>query len=108
MNTINAVVRKISDLLDRLIQPIYNEDCKDNTIIDGTNLITRLETYAADGRLQPTTLFCTADINNLYTMLPQDEAIEILGKFLRTYVGEYVKGIQGEKAKIAYSLVLPG
>jgi hypothetical protein len=26
-------------------------------------------------------------------MLPQDEAIEILGKFLRTYVGEYVKGI---------------
>jgi hypothetical protein len=26
-------------------------------------------------------------------MLPQNEAIDILGKFLRTYVGEYVKGI---------------
>jgi len=93
MNTINAVTRGISDLLDRLTRPVYNEHCKENTIIDGTNLVTRLEVYAADGRLQPTTLFCTADINNLYTMLPQDEAIEILGKFLRTYVGEYVKGI---------------
>jgi hypothetical protein len=26
-------------------------------------------------------------------MLPQDESIEILGKFLRTYKGEYIKGI---------------
>ncbi len=93
MNTIDAVTRRISDLLDKLTRPIYNEYCKDNTIIDGVNLITRLEAYAADGRLQPTTLFCTADINNLYTMLPQDEAIKILGKFLRTFVGEYVKGI---------------
>ena len=93
MNTILSVTRPISDLLDELIRPIYNHHCKDHTIIDGNNLIERLETYAQDGRLQPTTFLCTADINNLFTMLPQDEAIEILGKFLRTYVGEYVKGI---------------
>jgi hypothetical protein len=92
MNTIQSVTRAISDFLDELIRPIYNEYNKDNTIIDGVNLIKRLEQYAADGRLGASTLFCTFDINNLYTMLPQDEAVKILGLFLRHYVGENVKG----------------
>jgi hypothetical protein len=93
MNTIKAVTRAISDLLDELIRPIYNEHNKDNTIIDSADLIKRLETYTTDGHLQPSTLFSIFDINNLFTMLPQDESIEILGIFLRKYVGEYVKGI---------------
>src|SRR5271170_2758233 len=93
MNTIQAVTRAISDYLDELIRPIYNEHNKDNTIIDGVNLITRLENYAADSHLQASTLFCTFDVNNLFTMLPQDESIKILGIFLRHYVGEYVKRI---------------
>jgi hypothetical protein len=93
MNTIQAVTRAISDLLDELIRPIYNENNKDYTIIDGTDFIKRLETYSHEGHLQPSTLFCTLDIDNLFTMLPQDESIEILGKFLRTYKGEYIKGI---------------
>ncbi|CAF3771211.1 unnamed protein product [Rotaria socialis] len=93
MNTIGAVTRAISELLDELIRPIYYEHTKDNTIVDSVNLIKRLEAYADDGRLQPTTLFGTFDITNLFTMLPQDESIKILGIFLRKYVGEYIKGI---------------
>jgi hypothetical protein len=93
MNTIQAVTRAISNLLEELIRPIYNEHNKDNTIIGSVNLIKRLETYAAGGHLQSSTLFCIFDISNLYTMLPQDESIEIHGIFLRKYVGEYVKGI---------------
>lgn len=93
MNTIQAVTREISHFLDELIRPIYNQHHKDHTIIDGTNLIQRMETYVAHGHLHSSTLFCTFDITNLYTMLPQNESIEILGQFLRQYVGEYVKGI---------------
>ena len=35
----------------------------------------------------------TFDISNLFTMLPQDEGIKILGEFLRTYEGPYVKNL---------------
>ncbi|CAF1515433.1 unnamed protein product [Rotaria magnacalcarata] len=93
MNTIKAVTRPISDFLDELIRPIFDQYNKDNTIIDGVNLIKRLKQYATDGHLTKSTLFCTFDINNLYTMLPQDESIRILGDFLRQYVGERVQGI---------------
>ena len=93
MNTIQSVTRFISDFLDQLIRPIYDEHNKEGTIIDGVNLIRRLEKYAADGHLKSSTLFCTFDITNLYTMLPQDRSVEILGQFLRCYVGEYVKNI---------------
>ncbi|CAF4981187.1 unnamed protein product, partial [Rotaria socialis] len=93
MNTIKAVTRPISDFLDELIRPIYDQYNKDNTIIDGVNLIKRLKQYATDGHLKESTQFCTFDINNLYTMLPQDESIRILGDFLRHYVGERVQRI---------------
>ena len=93
MNTIQAVTREISHFLDELIRPIYNQHHKDYTIIDGINLIQLMETYVAHGHLHSSTLFCTFDVTNLYTMLPQDEYITILGKFLRQYVGEYVKNI---------------
>ncbi|CAF1273836.1 unnamed protein product [Rotaria sp. Silwood1] len=93
LNTIKSVTRSISDFLNELIQPIYDQYNKENTIIDGVNLIKRLEQYAGDGYLKPSTLFCTFDINNLYTMLPQDESIRILGDFLRENVGERVKNI---------------
>ncbi|CAF2871575.1 unnamed protein product [Rotaria sp. Silwood2] len=93
LNTIKAVTRPISDFLNELIRPIYDQYNQDNTIIDGVNLIKRLEKYAAGGHLKPSTLFCTLDINNLYTMLPQDESVRILGDFLHHYVGERVKNI---------------
>jgi hypothetical protein len=93
MNTIKSATRLISDFLDERIRPLFNKYNKDNIIIDGVNLITRLEEYAANGYIKASTLFCTFDINNLFTMLPQDESIKILGKFLRRYVGEKLKDI---------------
>ena len=94
MNTIKSATRSISDFLDERIRPLFNKHNKDNIIIDGVNLITRLEEYAANGYLKASTLFCTFDINNLFTMLPQEEAIKILGKFLRHFVGEKLKDIR--------------
>ncbi|CAF1427583.1 unnamed protein product [Rotaria sordida] len=93
MNTIDSPTTKISRLLDRLIRPIFNEKVTDTNIIDGAHLIKRLRQYANDGHLKPTTLFCTFDINNLYTMLPQQESLDILVEFLQTFEKSHVQGI---------------
>jgi hypothetical protein len=66
MHTIDSPTTNISRLLDRLIRPIFNNKVKNTTIIDGTQFIKRLQEYANDGHLKPTTLFCNFDINNLY------------------------------------------
>ena len=68
MHTINSPTQNISRLLDRLIRPIFDEKVETTSIIDGAHLIKRLRQYTNDGHLKPTTLFCTFDINNLYTM----------------------------------------
>ena len=52
------------------------------TIIDGVDLIRRLDTYIENNSLKPTTRLCTFDITDLYTMLPQEESLNILTEFL--------------------------
>lgn len=71
--------------MDQLIRPIFYEKCKDTTIIDGLHLINALEKQQQRGSLRSTTLFCTFDIHNLYSMLPQDQALDILIKFLQSH-----------------------
>ncbi len=44
-------------------------------------------------RLTLTPQFCTFDITNLYTMLPQDESLKILEKFLQEQHLENIDGI---------------
>ena len=58
------------------------------------------------GLFKPSTLFCTFDIRNLYTMLPQEEALNILVEFLNVYGYTKVKGIPVETIKILASIVL--
>ncbi|CAF1153815.1 unnamed protein product [Rotaria sordida] len=81
-NTIHSATKNISDFLDQSIRPIFDSECKETTIIDGTSLIKELTKYSKKGLLKASTLFCTFDIRNLFTMLPQDEALKILVKFL--------------------------
>jgi len=49
--------------------------------------------HTKKGHFKSTTLFCTFDIHNLYTMLPQEEALNILVEFLRVHGYPKVKGI---------------
>ena len=76
---------RISKFLDQLIRPLFDCHARETTIMNGTDLIHRLETYAAHGHLKSTTLFCTFDITDLYTMLPQEESLNILMEFLIHY-----------------------
>lgn len=85
MNTIHAATTGISHFLDNLIRPLFNKYAQPKPIIDDSHLLRQLEEYNSSGFLRPTTLFCTFDISNLYTMLPQDESLDILEEFLTEY-----------------------
>ncbi|CAM4978708.1 unnamed protein product [Rotaria socialis] len=58
------------------------------------------------GLFKSTTLFCTFDIRNLYTMLPQEEALDILVEFLHVHGYTKVKGIPLETIRLLASIVL--
>ena len=83
----------ISKLLDQAIRPLFEKHVRATTIIDGVDIIRRLQTYESEGRLKPTTLLCTFDMTDLYTMLPQEESLDVLTEFLLHYGYHKVKGI---------------
>ncbi|CAF4964931.1 unnamed protein product [Rotaria sp. Silwood1] len=105
-NTILAATTNISNLLDEIIRPIFDSKCSTTCIIDGASLIKELIKYTKRGLLKPTTLFCTIDIRNLYTMLPQEEALNILMEFLHEHGYKKVKGIPLDSIRKLASIVL--
>ncbi|CAF1666202.1 unnamed protein product [Rotaria magnacalcarata] len=105
-STIHAATTKISKFLDKILRPIFDDKCKDTTIIDGASLITELSKYNKKGLLKSTTLFCTFDIRNLYTMLPQEETLDTLMTFLHVHGYRKVKGISIDTIKKLASIIL--
>ncbi|CAF1491817.1 unnamed protein product [Rotaria sp. Silwood1] len=105
-NTIHTPTTNISKFLDKTLQPIFNDKCKETNIIDGASLIEGLHKYIRKGLFKSSTLFCTFDIHNLYTMLPQHESIEILGEFLEVLGYTKVKGIDVTTIKELATIVL--
>ena len=93
VSSLNTPTTAISKFLDRLIRPLFDKHVRTTTIIDGVDLIRRLELYVENGYLKPTTQFCTFDITDLYTMLPQEDSLNILIEFLAQYGYRKVKGI---------------
>jgi len=83
----------ISKFLDKLIRPLFDKHARATTIIDGVDLIHRLQKYSSKGYFKPTTLLCSFDITDLYTMLPQEESLNILMEFLHYYGYQKVKNI---------------
>ena len=60
----NTPTTGISKFLDKLLRPLFDKHVRLTTIIDGVDLIRRLQTYIENGYLKPTTLFCTFDITD--------------------------------------------
>ncbi|CAF4333553.1 unnamed protein product, partial [Rotaria sordida] len=75
---IHAPATEISKLLNDLLAPIFLRVARQTTFINGIDLVRTLEKYAANGHLKPTTLFITFDVENLYTMIPRQGALEVL------------------------------
>ncbi|CAF1139939.1 unnamed protein product [Rotaria sordida] len=105
-NTIMAPITNISNFLDEIIRPIFDNKCSTTSTIDGASLIKKLKQYVERGLLKPTTLFCTFDIRNLYTMLLQEEALNILVEFLHVHGYKKVKGIPLDAIRKLASIVL--
>ena len=106
MNTINAPTTALSRFLDRLIRPLFYRHARSTIIVDGTDLIHRLQKYIEDDRLKPSTLFCTFDITDLYTMLPQQESLNILREFLGEHGYTKIRGISIDTIRKLASLVI--
>ncbi|CAM4916389.1 unnamed protein product [Rotaria socialis] len=83
----------ISKFSNKLIRPIFDKHAPSTTIIDGVDLIHRLEAYTKNGYLKPKTYLCTFDITNLYTMLPQEESLDILIEFILQHGYQKVQNI---------------
>ncbi|CAF4939660.1 unnamed protein product [Rotaria sp. Silwood1] len=105
-STIRASTRNISKFLDHIIRTIFDKQCRTTTIIDGTSLIQALNKHIKKGLFKSSTLFCIFDIRNLYTMLPQDEALDILIEFIHVHGYTKVKGIDLQTIKELASIVL--
>jgi hypothetical protein len=102
----NAPTTGISKMLDRLIRPLFDQYVQQTTIIDGVDLIRQLEKYVNLSLLTPTTHLCTFDITDLYTMLPQEESIAILKKFLLHFNHSHVQGMTIEAIEHLARIVL--
>jgi hypothetical protein len=89
----NTPTTAISKFLDKLIRPLFDKHVRTTTIIDGVDLIRRLQKYNANGYLKATTFLCTFDITDLYTMLPQEESLNVLMEFLSHHGYQKVKGV---------------
>ena len=72
-------------MLDQLIRPLFDQHVQQTIILDGVQFIRRLELYVQLDLLKPTTHLCTCDVTDHYTMLPQEESISILIKFLHHF-----------------------
>ena len=68
-----------------MLAPIYLRVARQTTFIHSVDVIRKLETYVTHGYLTSTTQFITADVKNLYTLIPRDGALEALMRFLTKY-----------------------
>jgi hypothetical protein len=89
----NTPTTGISKFVDQLIRPLFDQHVRSITIIDGVDLLRRLEACVENDYLKPTAQFCTFDITDLYTMLPQEESLDILTEFLIHFGYHKVKDI---------------
>ena len=93
-------------MLDDFIRPIFDKHAQSTQILNGVDLVRRLEQYVQDGLLKPSTRLCTFDITDLYTMLPQEESLDILTQFLIEHSYHRVKRIPLDAIRKLARLVL--
>ncbi|CAF3455623.1 unnamed protein product, partial [Rotaria sp. Silwood2] len=71
--------------LNGLLASIYLQVAHETTFTSSIDVVRKLEKYAADGSLKPTTKLITADVENLYSMVPREGGIAALVRFLDKY-----------------------
>ncbi|CAF0944026.1 unnamed protein product [Rotaria sordida] len=72
---------KISKFLDDLLRPLFDKMAQETTITSGFELVKKLNEWSTLNMNQ-NTIFCTIDVIDLYTMIPQVEGVLSLKKML--------------------------
>ncbi|CAF4151643.1 unnamed protein product, partial [Rotaria magnacalcarata] len=72
---------KISKFLDDLLRPLFDQMALDSTVTSGFDLVKQLQQWSRNNFRQDT-IFCTIDVTDLYTMVPQIEGVLSLRKML--------------------------
>ena len=72
----------ISRFVSRLLQPIYDEVARSTTFASASDAVRAVELYAERQLLKPTTSFATFHVNNVCSILPHEQIIEMLERFL--------------------------
>ncbi|CAF3277738.1 unnamed protein product, partial [Rotaria sp. Silwood2] len=85
---IHAPAILVSKYLDNLLRPIFNRIARKTIYIDSIDLVKHLEKYQKEGHLLSTTKFITADVKNLYTMIPRGGALDALHRFCTKHATE--------------------
>ena len=71
--------------MNDLLAPIFLHVARQTTFINGIDVVRKLEKYVQDGYFKSTTKFITADVTDLYTMIPRQGALEALARFCLKY-----------------------
>ncbi|CAF1422265.1 unnamed protein product, partial [Rotaria sp. Silwood1] len=72
---------KISKFLDKLLRPLFDKIASKTTVTSGFELLKQLLEWSKTN-ISEDTLFCTIDVMDLYTMVPQTEGVLLLKKML--------------------------
>ncbi|CAF2889661.1 unnamed protein product [Rotaria sp. Silwood2] len=86
---------KISKFLDDLLRPLFDQMSSKTTIISGFELVKHLQKWSHNN-LRQETLFCTIDVADLYTMVPQIEGVLSLKKMLNHLKLKQIGGLKIE------------
>ena len=86
---------KISRMLDKLLRPLFNKMAATTTVTSGTEVLDKLGKWSVKN-LRQTTTFCTLDVCNLYTMIPQIDGVLSFKKMLDKLNLKHVSGLSTE------------
>ncbi|CAF1423244.1 unnamed protein product [Rotaria sordida] len=86
---------KISKFLDELLRPLFDKMAAKTTVNSGFELVKQLQQWSSIN-IRQETLFCTIDVTDLYTMVPQTEGVLSLKKMLDHLKLKQVGGLKIE------------
>ncbi|CAF1399817.1 unnamed protein product [Rotaria sordida] len=86
---------KISKFLDDLLRPLFDKMAQETTVTSGFELVKKLQKWSILN-MNGNTIFCTIDVVDLYTMIPQVEGVLSLKKMLDYLKLKKVGGLRVE------------
>ena len=95
-NNRHRLIMNVTRFLTHLLQPLYNYVTYSTTLERGIDVIDAIERYSSKGFLQSNTLFATACIHDLSTIIPHEQMIQTLERFLHEFLTDqqHLEGIQ--------------